>query len=74
MSIIGLRHFSPKSPLKVTIDHPNGETESIEVNHTFTSEQIKWFQAGSALNMIAGNSKNKRSVSRKQNSVFYEDQ
>ncbi len=57
VSIIGLRHFSPKSPLKVTIDHPNGETESIEVNHTFTSEQIKWFQAGSALNMIAGNSK-----------------
>lgn len=53
VSITGLRQFAAGAPLTVVIAHPDGSSESIEVDHSFTDEQIDWFKAGSALNMIA---------------------
>ena len=53
VSITGLRQFAAGAPLTVVIAHPDGSSESIDVNHSFTDEQIDWFKAGSALNMIA---------------------
>jgi aconitate hydratase len=52
LSIVGLKDLAPGKNLKVTIDHEDGKSETIEVKHTFTSEQIEWFKAGSALNLI----------------------
>ena len=53
--IIGLKEFSPGKPLTLKANHNDGTCDSIILNHTFNSNQIKWFQAGSALNLIAQN-------------------
>jgi aconitate hydratase len=47
-----LADLAPGRPLRVTLTHGDGATESFEVRHTFTAEQIAWFRAGSALNRI----------------------
>ena len=53
VAILGLARMAPDAPLQVSIDHSDGSRETISVNHSYTAEQIEWFQAGSALNMIA---------------------
>ncbi|MDZ7766342.1 MAG: aconitase family protein [Melioribacteraceae bacterium] len=53
LSIIGLKEFAPDKPLTVVIHHKDGSQEEIKVNHSFNENQIKWFKAGSALNLIA---------------------
>ena len=50
--IIGLKTFTPSVPLKVVIHHANGSSDEIEVNHSYSDLQIKWFKAGSALNYM----------------------
>merc|ERR1712142_225477 len=52
ISITGLDSFKPGEPLTATIHHPDGSSDSIKLNHTFNSNQIEWFQAGSALNRM----------------------
>ncbi|MBU6451955.1 MAG: aconitate hydratase [Cyanobacteria bacterium REEB67] len=52
VSVVGLKDFAPGKNLKVVIDHDGGTSETIEVKHTFTDEQVGWFKAGSALNLI----------------------
>ncbi len=34
------------------LTHQDGSTESFPVRHTLSDEQIEWFHAGSALNLI----------------------
>lgn len=50
--IIGLTSFAPGTSLQVVIHHSNGTSETIEVNHTYNEQQIEWFKAGAALNII----------------------
>ncbi len=50
--IIGLTDFAPGKQLKVVLHHINGSSQEIIVNHTYNSNQIEWFKAGSALNLI----------------------
>lgn len=38
--------------MKCLLKHPNGKTDEIWLNHSFNELQIKWFQAGSALNYM----------------------
>ncbi len=45
--------IEPEKQVKMTIKHSNGNKEEVMLNHTFNSAQIKWFKAGSALNLIA---------------------
>ncbi len=52
ISIIGLAQLAPGKPVDVIIEHQDGKNESIKVKHTMTEEQIGWFKAGSALNLI----------------------
>lgn len=49
VSILGLAGLVPGKPLKLSV---NGEWEA-DLHHTFTLEQIEYFKAGSALNMMA---------------------
>ncbi len=51
-SIRGLKHFSPGKNLELLIVHSDGSKETIEVSHTYNENQIEWFKAGSALNLI----------------------
>jgi aconitate hydratase len=53
ISITGLRDLKPEEQLKLIIKHSDGTEDEIIVNHTMNEAQIKWFKAGSALNLIA---------------------
>jgi aconitate hydratase len=50
--IIGLTTFAPGKQLAVVLHHKDGSTESFAVNHTYNAQQIEWFKAGGALNII----------------------
>jgi len=50
--IIELKEFSPGKPLIVVINHTDGTNEKIITNHSYNKNQIEWFKAGSALNLI----------------------
>ena len=52
VSIVGLADLAPGRPLKVVLNHADGSSEEFAVNHTLNAEQIEWFKAGSALNVL----------------------
>jgi len=52
IDIIGLTTFSPDVPLTLVLHHADGTTEEITVNHSYNAQQIEWFKAGGALNII----------------------
>lgn len=52
VSLHGLTHLSPGKPLAATVHHQDGTTDTFQVLHPLTEEQIAWFVAGSALNLI----------------------
>ncbi len=52
IDITGLTTFAPNKPLTVVLHHANGTTDSFPVNHTYNEQQIEWFKAGGALNII----------------------
>ena len=49
---IDLEDFAPDKQLTIKINHKDGSSDTIKVNHTYNAGQIGWFKAGSALNMI----------------------
>jgi len=53
LSIIGLKDLAPEKQLKLVIKHKDGKQDEAVLNHTMNEAQIKWFKAGSALNLIA---------------------
>jgi aconitate hydratase len=55
LSILGLKDFSPDKPLTLEIVHADGIKEQIELSHSYNKNQIEWFRAGGALNLIAKN-------------------
>ena len=52
VAILGLTAFAPGKNLTVQLKHQDGTTESFEVAHTYNAQQIEWFKAGAALNII----------------------
>ncbi|MBI4394506.1 MAG: aconitate hydratase [Euryarchaeota archaeon] len=52
ISISGLAGLAPGKDLTVTLRHEDGSEESFAVRHTFSKEQVEWFKAGSALNVL----------------------
>ena len=54
---LNLDSFAPNTPLQIQITHKDGTTETILANHTYNEQQIGWFRAGSALNLIAEEAK-----------------
>ena len=50
-----LTDFSPGKTLTIQVVHSDGTDDFIELNHTFNQQQIEWFKAGSALNLIRRN-------------------
>ncbi|HTO14675.1 MAG TPA: aconitate hydratase [Edaphocola sp.] len=51
-NFIDLVDFAPENQLSLEIVHSDGSTETIKLNHTYNEQQIEWFKAGSALNLI----------------------
>ena len=52
VSVVGLNGLAPDTSVEVVIASPDGTTTSITTNHTYSANQIEWFKAGSALNLI----------------------
>ena len=52
IDIVGLTSFAPNTPLTVVLNHRDGSKDEISVNHTYNAQQIEWFKAGGALNII----------------------
>jgi len=52
IDIEGLLAFEPNKTLQVVLNHADGSNETIQVNHTYNEQQIEWFKAGGALNII----------------------
>lgn len=52
LEIKNINGFAPDNIFSVEITHEDGSKESFEAMHTYNAEQIKWFQAGSALNLL----------------------
>ena len=52
IAVRSLAQLAPGHPLEVEVTSPDGTTWSFSANHSFSSEQIEWFKAGSALNII----------------------
>ena len=47
-----LADFAPGKQLNLDVVHADGSTDNIKLNHTYNAQQIDWFKAGSALNLI----------------------
>jgi aconitate hydratase len=54
VSIVGLKGLKPGSELKLVLHHSDGRKDECTLVHSFNAEQIKWFKAGSALNLLRG--------------------
>jgi aconitate hydratase len=52
LSVRGLSGFAPGKNLTVEITHTDGSKDSFEAKHSYNAEQIQWFKAGSALNLM----------------------
>ncbi|TAL62370.1 MAG: aconitate hydratase [Bacteroidetes bacterium] len=52
IDILGLTEFTPGKQLNLVLHHSKGDHEIIKVNHSYNQQQIEWFKAGGALNII----------------------
>jgi len=52
IDVLGLTEFAPGKQLTVVLHHADGTQDSFPVNHTYNEQQIEWFKAGAALNII----------------------
>ena len=52
LSFLGLADLAPGTPVQAEIVKPDGSKVAFEALHTMNDEQIEWFRAGGALNII----------------------
>ena len=52
INFIDLTEFAPEKPLTLEFVHADGSKDLVVANHTYNAQQIEWFKAGSALNLI----------------------
>ena len=52
IDITGLKDFAAGRQLTMVLQHKDGKQDKIKLNHTYNQQQVEWFKAGSALNLI----------------------
>jgi aconitate hydratase len=52
VSILGLAGLAPGSTVQVVFHHEDGSEDVVSSSHTMNEDQIAWFRAGSALNLL----------------------
>jgi aconitate hydratase len=52
IDFVDLTSFTPEVPLTLVLNHIDGTRDVIKANHTYNANQIVWFKAGSALNVM----------------------
>ena len=55
VSLVDLNALEPNKQVKCVISHIDGSKNEIFLNHSYNNSQIKWFQYGSALNVLRSN-------------------
>jgi aconitate hydratase len=55
INFLNLDQFTPGKSIDLELLHADGSKEIISMNHTYNDQQIGWFRAGSALNLIKNN-------------------
>lgn len=55
ITLSDLKSLAPGQNVRMTLTHKDGTKEEIQLKHSYNAEQLKWFRAGSALNLIAKN-------------------
>jgi len=56
ISLTGVTELAPGSQVTMILNHADGTSTEAMLNHTLNANQIEWFKAGSALNLIAAQS------------------
>ncbi|MEE2677313.1 MAG: aconitate hydratase [Myxococcota bacterium] len=52
VSVTGLADLAQGRTLKAVFHHEDGSRDEVDVSHSMSEEQIDWFRAGSALNLL----------------------
>jgi len=52
VNFLDLEDFAPGKQLTLEFIHTDGTKDIVIANHTYNNQQIEWFKAGSALNLI----------------------
>jgi aconitate hydratase len=53
VDVMDLASLAPGSTVRVALEHADGTRDEITAKHTMSEEHIAWFEAGSALNLLA---------------------
>jgi len=56
VTLEGIDDLAPGKSVTAVFRHEDGGTDRVELRHTLSDEQIEWFRAGSALNVLRGKS------------------
>ncbi|MBI5472864.1 MAG: aconitate hydratase [Ignavibacteriae bacterium] len=64
VSLTGLNSIAPGVSLRMILKHADGTVDEVMLNHTLNENQIQWFKAGSALNLIGAQSSKRAKVPR----------
>jgi aconitate hydratase len=52
VSLLGLKGLTPGQEAEAVLHHGDGSSERVKLRHSMTAEQLDWFRAGSALNLL----------------------
>jgi aconitate hydratase len=52
ISVLDLALLAPETPVRCWVAKPDSNGFEFNCTHTFSSDQLEWFRAGSALNVI----------------------
>ncbi len=52
ITVEGVEALAPGKPVTVVLKHADGSEDRFAAKHTMNADQIKWFEAGSALNLL----------------------
>ena len=50
ISLLNLKAFAPNQLVEAVVKKADGSQVTIQLKHTFSAEQVRWFKAGSAIN------------------------
>jgi aconitate hydratase len=54
VDLVGLEEMAAGQPVECRIRHTDGSTETVRLNHSYSTSQLEWFRKGSALNLFHG--------------------
>ncbi len=52
LTLQNIAEIAPGVPITAVLQHGDGSTETLTLNHSYNAKQLSWFKAGSALNLI----------------------